>query len=463
MDTIKSDKKRLRWSFFFSVTIHFAIYILLFHLMIKYFKIEIGQLDIDNLELTGEGDSKEIDPDKLAELKSNPKWKGLIEQLEKAEAIEKSSVSLQDPNPVQTDVPKNYIQRKREFQDIIVKEVLPTLKDLDVPFLKELEESEESLNYHKERNDIIRQYRGEEPISSKIQFTIDGVLERVPLSMPREERLAYLDKTIKDSKEKQLQDFIDRFSGYDPNEGDLPIFWRELYEDNLLRITYSFSRDPTFFAIDFFQENLNKEDFLKQALYIVKKDKNTKVSTELLLAIESIYSIQQKALNLLLENKDLESLELEGGKEIRRETIRALWDKYKPVLDSKGIKDKNTSEEYFRTKRKEILELALSSTPNKYREPEILFRLGKFYWDSNTKDETDSRKALEIWNRVYSQKYENIDPKLKVVLESIRSATSNFQEIPKPKEAIRIIVESMDADLVMKKSARDRALLWGND
>src|SRR5690606_11159255 len=98
-----------------------------------------------------------------------------------------------------------------------------------------------------------------------------------------------------DDKTQQLSNFINRYFQYDPNEGDLPIATRELYFKNLERLLYSFSSDQTYLYLDFYLENLNKADFLYQALNQAARLDGTKTATELLFTIERIYEIQQRA------------------------------------------------------------------------------------------------------------------------------------------------------------------------
>ena len=62
---------------------------------------------------------------------------------------------------------------------------------------------------------------------------------------------------------------------------------RELYYQNLQRLAYVFSPDPTYFMLDYFQENLNKEDFLKNSLYLVSKNLGSKAATEMLLLLKT--------------------------------------------------------------------------------------------------------------------------------------------------------------------------------
>jgi hypothetical protein len=60
--------------------------------------------------------------------------------------------------------------------------------------------------------------------------------------------------------------------------------FRDLYYKNLQRLAYTFSPDSTYFSIDYLQENLNKEDYLREFNESSFAElKGTKTATEILI------------------------------------------------------------------------------------------------------------------------------------------------------------------------------------
>lgn len=144
-------------------------------------------------------------------------------------------------------VGNSYIYRYRHYEDMIVKEVLPTLHNLEKKFTDELQIAEKEFEEHKERNEIIDEFRqGEEADFFKMEKNSEPseLVTKPVLNMPKEERMKYFDKTLPLPKEKQMQDFMERFSGFDPDKGDLAMLYRDLYYENLQRLAYTFSSIP---------------------------------------------------------------------------------------------------------------------------------------------------------------------------------------------------------------------------
>lgn len=80
--------------------------------------------------------------------------------------------------------------------------------------------------------------------------------------------------------------------------------FRDLYYQNLQRLAYTFSSDSTYFSIDYLQENLNKEDYLKNSMNLLSELKGTKTATEILFTLENIYEIQSNAIGQFFINEN---------------------------------------------------------------------------------------------------------------------------------------------------------------
>ena len=166
----------------------------------------------------------------------------------------------------------------------MVKDVFPTIHNIDQHFEEILNAAPERLEEYVRRNKIIEQYR-DPKVSDRAdlmevnfkEITKNGTLG--PLNFPAPARQQYFDETLAEDKTLQLSNFINKYYDYDPNNGDLPIATRELYYQNLERLIYSFSNDPTYFYLDYYFENLNKEDFLFNALNSASKLDGTKTAT----------------------------------------------------------------------------------------------------------------------------------------------------------------------------------------
>lgn len=400
-------------------------------------------------------------------------WEELVEKLEETSELRKNFKNSFDNIFRDGSVSDSYIFRKRDYEDIIVKEVFPTIYDIDKPFEEEIKKAPDELSLHKERNRIIDSFRNKNVDADILEMQLDmegRERNKVPLSMPREERMKYLDKTLPKRKEDQLSEFISRYMNYNPNEGDLPVFVRDLYYENLQRLAYNFSSDPTYFTIDYFQENLNKEDFLKNSLSLYSEFKNSKVGSEILFTLENIYEIQERALILYFQNmQSLPYLSEESKKQLRVEVIRRVVEKYKKILKEKNIQSiADVHDLYFR-KRIEIMDTLLANTPDHYRVKDAIFEKGRIYWEYSQHLPMEKRKeyqiqALQEWKKIESAQSSGDFLNEKTYLE-LKNLTRGFLEpfdlIPEYLERnINIIIRDRLAQILHEKSIREGKLLW---
>ncbi len=316
------------------------------------------------------------------------KWGNLLKRLQDNTGLEKSFTDKYEDLIANGNAEPSYIYRKRHHEDLIVKEVFPTMETLELPFDQVVDRSPGDLQTYQKRNEIISKYRdwkNGELFEKRLQTRIidNGASQSTaPLYFPKEEREKYFDRTLKQSKEDQLNEFIDRFFSYDPDKGDLPAAVRELYYDNLQRLAYSFSSDPTYFYLDYFEENLNKEDFLKNSLYQVKRLKGTKTMTELLFTIENIYEIQQRAWTYYLNFGNMyNSLPEEKKQQLRVETLRRIYERYQPMAQELEMTSVPAVVEKYAQRRLEIMDFLIQNTPQGYRMNDGLFERARIQWE----------------------------------------------------------------------------------
>ncbi|MDH4201176.1 MAG: hypothetical protein OEV66_12500, partial [Spirochaetia bacterium] len=315
-------------------------------------------------------------------------WSELVKNLSETSNLRANYPQVFDDINYNSGVKDSYVYHTRHYEDLIVKEVFPTLHNVDKPFEQILKEASRNLDKYNERNEIIRKFRSwskgdisENRPTAKILHGQNPNDQR-PLNFPKEKREKYFDTTLREPKEVQLYNFISKYSSFDPNKGDLPIAVRELYYDNLQRLVYPFSTDPTYMNIDYFDENLNKEDFLKISLYQVSRLKNSKTQTELLFAIQDIYEIQQKAWKLFFDFENMyRNLNPEKKKRLRIETLKRIQDRYKPVLAQKNIHSYEDAIKLYSKKREEISKYIITHSPDHYRTQDALFEMGRIHWD----------------------------------------------------------------------------------
>ncbi|MCW7482729.1 hypothetical protein [Leptospira kanakyensis] len=399
-------------------------------------------------------------------------WEELVKDLEGTSSLRKQFKNDYDQINENSGVADSYIKRNRDYEDIIVKDVLPTVKGIRDPFKVDIETAEDNLFVHKERNRIIEEFRKGEESSPPITMRVskEGEAEpKSPLSMSKEDRTRYLDKTLKQKKEKQLDEFISRYMGYDPDKGDLSQFVRDLYYENLQRLAYPFSGDPSYFAIDYFQENLNKEDFLRQMMAALSQNLGTNTGTEILFTIENIYEIQGRALEQYFQAKEYLKLATPEQKQtLRYETLRRVETKYKTLLQDKKLFTNKDVEEAYSKKRIDILETLISKTPKGYRLKDGYFEKGRVLWESGVlrKDSKLQSEAIKTWNRIpglpsngdflNERAYENIE----LLLRDLGNVTDADRISAHTKDQIEYILRTRLSESMMKKKEREDKLLW---
>ncbi|PJZ44467.1 hypothetical protein [Leptospira brenneri] len=401
-------------------------------------------------------------------------WEELVKDLEGTSGLRKQFKNDYDQINENSGVADSYIKRNRDYEDIIVKDVLPTVKGIRDPFRVDIENAEDNLFIHKERNRIIEEFRKGDESSPPITMRIskEGEAEpKSPLSMPKEDRTRYLDKTLKQKKEKQLDEFISRYMGYDPDKGDLSQFVRDLYYENLQRLAYPFSGDPSYFAIDYFQENLNKEDFLRQMMAALSQNLGTNTGTEILFTIENIYEIQGRALEQYFQTKEYLKLATpEQRQTLRYETLRRVEAKYKKLLQEKKIAAGKDVEEAYSKKRIEILETLISKTPKGYRIKDGYFEKGRVLWESGSfkKDTKLQSEAIKTWNKIVSLPAngdflnEKANEAIQLLLRDFGNV-SNVDSLPlQARDQIDFILRTRLSETMMKKKEREDRLLWPN-
>ncbi|WP_167880752.1 hypothetical protein [Leptospira yanagawae] len=399
-------------------------------------------------------------------------WEDLVQNLESTSNLRKQFRNDYDQINENSGVADSYIKRHRDFEDIIIKDVLPTLKNIRDPFKVDIESAEDNLFLHKERNRIIEEFRkGEEssqPITMKLSKEGD-LPPRSPLSMPKEDRTKYLDRTLKQKKEKQLDEFISKFMGYDPNKGDLNLFVRDLYYENLQRLAYPFSNDMSYFAIDYFQENLNKEDFLRQMMATLSSQLGTNTGTEILFTIENIYYIQGKALEQYFRVREyLKSSTPEQKQTIRYETLRQVEAKYKKLLQEKKISNVIEAEDAYVKKRIDILDTLIKNTPNHYRERDGLFEKAKLLWEYGQwkQDPKLQSEALKFFYKIPKVPKngdflnQNAFDSIELLLRETGDPMDVTNVSEQTKNQIEYILRTRLEDVMTKKKQREDRLLW---
>lgn len=398
------------------------------------------------------------------------KWGDLLERLEGLDDLKgKFSETLESNNGAQ--VKESYIKRKRDYESIVSKDVFPTLDTINKPFSEIVKEAPEDLQKYERRNEIIEDFKlwSEGKLTpdvnrAKIKKPDTLADSRQALSFPEPDRKKYFDSTLTKGKEEQLADFLRSYGGYDFNEGDLPKAIRELYYENLQRIAYQFNSDPTYFMLDYFQEALNKEDFLKRSLDLVSKKQRTKVSAELLFAIENIYEIQQRAWEQFFRFRDLyPALPQQKKKEVRVETLRRVAERYTPQALRKGIKDYKSAFDIYSKRRVEIMDFLLRTSPGGYRANDALFQKGQILWDrgDELRDDSLKRQAVQIWQSI-PDSAGNGDFLNKEVLAEMKPLLGKFTG-SRDQTAMQIqgMLRNRVNKLIMGKIDRENRLLWG--
>ena len=393
-------------------------------------------------------------------------WGELAEQLEQIQDLKKKTKNTQTGVISKSGVSDKYINRVRNYEDIILKDVFPSVYNIDKSFQDEIKNAPSELIKHNERNDIIEKFKKNEladEITTRVKIQKEGIedSEKKILTMNKEERDKYFDKTLPLPKEEQLKDFVDNFVKFDPNKGDLPELFRDLYYKNLQRLAFSFSSDSSYFTIDYFQENLNKEDYLKNSLNLLSIWKGTKTATEILFSLENIYEIQANAIQQYFINQSLLNKK-ENLPELREETIRQVLKKYKSVFAEKKIENYEQVWDLYSKRKEEVLDYLLQTTPENYRRQDALFEKARVLWERGIRKQNSEfiSKALDYWNQI--QETPNSGEFLnKKTYEQIKLFLNGRKSISKSEEIqIESILQMRLREFLSEKKKREDRLLW---
>lgn len=415
--------------------------------------------------------AKQLVQQKLKQKYGKGEWKQLVKNLEKAEQI--GTLKREFDNIIRGGVSDKYIYRKRHYQDMVVKDVLPTLNDIDKNFTDQLKKSAKNLEKHNQRNQIIEEFRlgedGDEYLSIERSEISEETEQLPPLAMDAKARQEYFDSTLPLAKEEQLGKFMNKFLAYDPDKGDLPMMFRDLYYQNLQRLAYGFSPDPSYFTIDYFEENLNKEDYLKNAMYMVSELQGTKTATEILFTLENIYEIQQRAIFQYLENRQrLKNYKGPGKK--RLEVIKGVIRKYESMIQQKNIKTHADAVDLYAKRRLEIMDFLLKTSPEGYRQKDALFEKGKILWEKSSFKPAEQQKllqeAIRVWEdlaRIDRRTDKNfLNQKAFAELKGLIKAYKNAPPHKKnsTKQKMSQVIQNRFAPILREKHLREERLLW---
>ncbi len=403
------------------------------------------------------------------------KWKEQLDRTEEGEELNDNFGSKEDESaPINKTVPEEYRKRKRDYRNIIAKDIFPTLKTIEKPFREEIKEAPQELEKMLDRNEVIENYR----LWREGKAIPDKKRTKVALKTPRagtagalafdeSARRKYFDETLSEPKDQQLDRFLKEYGNFDPNEGDLPRAIRELYYENLQRVASSFHTDMTYLAIDYFHEALNKEEFLRKALDAVSKKKGTKYATEILFAIENIYEIQGRALKLLYEVKrHIASLPPKSKDNIRVQTLEKVVQRYIPLAEKKGIRNERDALQHYYLKRTEVLDYLLENTPGGYRTKDATFAKAKVFWESsdpmNPGSWQNAKRAVDLWRSI-DQLSDGGDFVASEAHSAMRDALQKFKTFLSPETTqIRIALEKETYKIMQKKTERENRLLWSS-
>ena len=426
-----------------------------------------------------DNNSKETSEEGIPGNIDQAKWGDLLERLKDNTGFQGGFVQTYEGFTANNKVSNSYIFRDRMHEDIVIKEVFPTIHDIDKPFQEVLTDAKQKLSDHTERNRIIDEFR--DPLSvneSRLKIQIEPKSEmenQGALHFPPDERQKYFDETLAENKTKQLGDFIKKFHKYDPNVGDLPIATRELYYQNLERLLYSFSTDSTYFYLDFYLENLNKEDFLFNALNEASRLDGSKTVTELLFILQELYEIQQRAWQVYFDFKKANDKTPPAKRNrLRFETLRRVDERYKPVLESKNIQNINDIHKRYFKRRLEISEYILNNTPKAYRVHDAKFTQASILWEMGSVENSQAKinKSLDIWKSLLKQvkqnplsnteKSEFLNLPILSNLEKLLISYENSPENLRPTHAknITAMLKRREPGRIERKRERENRILW---
>lgn len=413
-----------------------------------------------------EKETEKVSEKELDKLKEKG-WGDLVDRLKEVEELKGKASNKFDNIIKDGSTSDKYIYRERNYEDIMVKDVFPTLDTIEKPFSELVKNAPNDLEKFLERNEIIEKYRknsfeAEEPIKTEIVKNISDKKSKKILEMKKEEREKYFDKTLPLKKEEQLSGFIEKFLGFDPNKGDLPFMFRDLYYKNLQRLAYNFSSDSTYFTIDYFQENLNKEDYLKNSMNMLSELKGTKTASEILFSLENIYEIQSNAIQQYFMNQNLFD-EKSKDKELRKETIKQVLKRYKPVLDSKKLKNYDDVWTIYSKKKEEIIDYLIKTTPENYRISDAYFEKGRILWERGTRksDPKILSEAIKYWNKIPSEKNSGDFLNEKAYMQIQTELKKNLNQLERITEMqISQILSMRLFEALNEKKLREDKLLW---
>lgn len=509
MKNIETMSPRIYVSFYISLMIHLSLVLLFFfpvsrslELFCGIDEVVIEPIEQSNLEtmlsidfsLSDDNAKEESDAAKTGNIAANQKpndgdnkesnssdsdskfnteslekngWKDLVQRLKDTKGL-RANFKEDFSNVIKDgSVADSYIHRERFYEDIIVKEVYPTVHSIEKPFRDEIKKAPEDLARHEERNDIINKFRNEiadEP--DTIQASIKTLSEKKtkpPLKMSEKDRNKYFDNSLILPKEEQLSDFIERYTDYDPDNGDLPLMFRELYYKNLQRLAYTFSPDSSYFSIDYLQENLNKEDYLKNAMNLASELKGTKTAIEILFTVENIYEIQANALqHFFISQENLKNLTPEQKKLIRFETLRQFVNRYAPIIQEKKIKNHQDALAMYFKKKLEIMDYLLATTPNNYRRADGLFEKGRILWEWGMKTNSikERKEAVKVWNQI--DQASTGDFVSKEIFQQMNPFIQEWRGTNSTQSQAQIdsILMGRLIPTLMEKKSREEQLLW---
>ncbi|NBU99059.1 MAG: hypothetical protein EBS19_12770, partial [Spirochaetia bacterium] len=82
-------------------------------------------------------------------------WRDLVQNLEATKNLRKNFAESYDNIFPEGIISPKYIKRFRHFEDMVVKDVFPTINSIEKDFFEEISSSEEILENHNIRNEII--------------------------------------------------------------------------------------------------------------------------------------------------------------------------------------------------------------------------------------------------------------------------------------------------------------------
>ncbi len=431
---------------------------------------------LTDLKGVGDGGQAQASLDENKEGLSD-EWGELLNRLEENTGYSQDYEQTFEKIIENTGVSERYIYRDRKHEDIVVKEVFPTIHKIDEPFENILKAAPEQLDSYQDRNEIIEQYRSQRSdevadLSVELIAEHQGDKNLGPLNFPLQERQSFFDRTLAMDKNQQMSEFIRRYFQYDPNEGDLPIATRELYAKNLERLVYTFSSDPTYHYLDFYLENLNKEDFLHHALDQSARLQGTKTAIELLFAVERIYEIQQRTWRIFFKfDEYFPKLALEQQDRLRVETLKRVGDRYRLILAEKNIESIEDLERKYREKRYQIMEHILNTGPDSYRQIDAAIEQGLVLWEMGlaANDQQYKQKAIKQWKTVIDQALnQGIDESNVSQIEHLKlleALIKTYERAPAVKKAEREkqisgALAQRHYDRLVNKRTREELILW---